>query len=544
LAVSTLLQQQKDAATVLQLALEPLLALASADIGRAFLFDDTLRNLRQCAVFPRMTAEAPETALDLGTAGANHHGPVSPLVYCLQRNEAISLDDPYHYTGFECSAIYQSDQRLQSHPDGDFVGLQTGPLLAIPLRDYSNHAVGALMLHRMVKEGEKSPVPFSAQTLSDVVRYARHTASAVTGVRLSAASDASNPEQGKHDDKRLAAFNDIVGASAPMRSAIYLAARAAATDATVLLCGETGTGKDLFASALHRASDRANGPFVVQNCAAIPETMLEAELFGWEKGAFSGAHTSNIGLFARADGGTLFLDEIGDLPLSLQPKLLRVLQNGLVRPLGGQKERSINIRIIAATHRDLETHVATGQFRADLFYRIAVFPIHLAPLRDRPEDILPLARHFVSGYCAQMRLSIQDIAPDALALLQAHPWPGNSRELRNIIERAMVLADAQAPWLTLPTELCSGLQPVPDAPNHPAASTNKEAPPDWWSDLTEMSLKNAVEAIERRLIERQLILTAGNIQDAALRLGVPRRTLSHKVNRYGISVEKRSPEPL
>ncbi|HEU4365104.1 MAG TPA: sigma-54 dependent transcriptional regulator, partial [Candidatus Krumholzibacteria bacterium] len=228
---------------------------------------------------------------------------------------------------------------------------------------------------------------------------------------------------------------EIIGASAAMAQVRHLVQSLARSDAAVMIRGESGTGKEVVARALHRASGRSTGPFIAVNCAAIPETLLESELFGYEKGAFTGAARSKPGQFRIADRGTLFLDEIGDLPLSLQAKLLRVLESGSFTPLGGVKETHVDVRLVSATHQALETEIAGGGFRQDLFYRLNVFPIVIPPLRDRREDIAELARYFLADWGRPPA----DLGDDALARLAAHDWPGNVRELRNVLERAVIL---------------------------------------------------------------------------------------------------------
>ena len=237
-----------------------------------------------------------------------------------------------------------------------------------------------------------------------------------------------------------AARYGIVGTSAPLLRAIGELERVSSATASVLLLGESGTGKELFARALHLASPRRDGPFIKVNCAAIPETLFESELFGHERGAFTGAQGERAGWFELAHGGTIFLDEIGELPLALQAKLLRTLQEGTVVRLGGQRERQVRVRLVAATHHDLEAEARAGRFRLDLFYRLSVIPIHLPALRERPEDIAQLALHFLSRTNQANQRNVV-LSPAVLERLAAHPWPGNIRELGNLIERLVLLAD-------------------------------------------------------------------------------------------------------
>jgi transcriptional regulator with GAF, ATPase, and Fis domain len=243
-----------------------------------------------------------------------------------------------------------------------------------------------------------------------------------------------------HGATRLGRLESIVGDSDPLRYVMSRVEQVAGTDATVLLSGETGTGKELFARAIHNRSLRAGRPFVVVNCAALPATLIESELFGRERGAFTGAHASQIGRFELANHGTIFLDEIGELPLELQPRLLRVVQEGQLERLGSPHTVDIDTRMIAATNRDLTQEVREGRFRRDLYYRLNVFPITLPALRERRDDIAPLVRHVVGRLTASLRKRIDTIPPDVMHALEAYDWPGNVRELENVLERAIILS--------------------------------------------------------------------------------------------------------
>jgi formate hydrogenlyase transcriptional activator len=308
----------------------------------------------------------------------------------------------------------------------------------------------------------------------------------------------------------------IIGTSAALRSVLEMVRVVAPTDATVLINGETGTGKELIAEAIHKCSRRSNRPFVKVNCAAIPAGLLESELFGHERGAYTGAVARSIGRFERADGGTLFLDEVGDLPLELQPKLLRVMQEREFERLGGAATIHTDVRVICATHHNLVEMINERQFRADLFYRLGVFPIELPPLRGRPEDIRLLAHHFAMAYGARMRKRITAISEEFIAVLARHSWPGNVRELQNLIERSVILSTDQVLSGSLP-ELT-------------------RARPDGspWSETSKpVTLENA----QRSHILKTLYQTKGRIggrDGAAARLGLPRTTLIHRMKRLGI----------
>ncbi|MBB1179894.1 sigma-54-dependent transcriptional regulator [Brevundimonas aurantiaca] len=336
-----------------------------------------------------------------------------------------------------------------------------------------------------------------------------------------------------------ASFDDIIGDSAPMRMVKALGARAAKSSIPVLITGESGVGKEVIARALHGAGDRAGKPFVAVNCGALPANLAESILFGHEKGAFTGAVDKTLGKFREADGGTLFLDEIGELPLDLQVKLLRALQEGEIDPVGGKRPVKIDVRIVSATNRDPAQQVKDGAFREDLFYRLNVFPIEAPSLRDRREDIPALVDHFIARFNAEEGRRIVGCAPETLALLQAYDWPGNVRQLENAVFRAIVLADS--PFLQ-PYDFpsISGVAaPLPDAtPTPPAAAPSyADLPP-----LPEQPIRilddrghlRTLEDIERDLIQHAIEVYAGHMSEIARRLGIGRSTLYRKVREQGL----------
>jgi formate hydrogenlyase transcriptional activator len=314
----------------------------------------------------------------------------------------------------------------------------------------------------------------------------------------------------------------IVGNSAVLRRVLGMVRIVAPTDATVLINGETGTGKELIAEAIHKCSDRSNGPFVKVNCASIPAGLLESELFGHERGAYTGAVARTIGRFERANRGTLFLDEIGDLPLELQPKLLRVMQERQFERLGGAATIHTDVRVICATHQNLVEMVEERQFRADLFYRLSVFPIEIPPLRDRPEDIRLLVHHFAMHYAARMHKPIKAISEEFMAALVRHSWPGNVRELQNLIERSVIVA-ADA--------VLNGSPPEPTSTTQQGCKGSELSPPV------------TLEAAERSHILEALLQTAGVVggpNGAAARLGLRRTTLIAKMKRLGVITRKQN----
>jgi formate hydrogenlyase transcriptional activator len=307
-------------------------------------------------------------------------------------------------------------------------------------------------------------------------------------------------------------FEEIVGTSGALKAALEQVEVVAPTESTVLILGETGTGKELIARAIHNISSRSKHAFVKLNCAAIPSGLLESELFGHERGAFTGAVAQKIGRFELANGGTLFLDEVGDIPLELQPKLLRVLQEHEFERLGSTRTQRVDVRMVAATNRDLEKMVGGKQFREDLYFRLNVFPIRIPPLRDRTGDIPILVRHYVEKYAQRMNKRIETIPEEAMAALSRYSWPGNIRELQNLIERAVILTP----------ESVLQIQVKELQPSGPIAST----------------AGGTLEDVERQRILAALRETGaviGGRQGAAARLGLKRTTLLSKMQRLGIS---------
>jgi DNA-binding NtrC family response regulator len=319
----------------------------------------------------------------------------------------------------------------------------------------------------------------------------------------------------------------LVGNSIEFRKAFVLLQKVAETQVAVLLTGETGVGKERFARALHELSNRAEAPFVAVNCAALPAELIEAELFGVEKGAYTGAHASRMGRFERADGGTLLLDEVGELPLAAQAKLLRVLQEGEIERVGGETTRKVNIRLVAATNVDLEQAAREGRFRRDLLYRLNVYPIHIPALRDRPSDIAPLAETMLARFCALHNKRLLGFGERALQMLQQHDWPGNVRELENLVERGVILA-SQSGWVEAehlfqnqPESNHTGI----DAHGHLAQIPNADD-----DDLSARILDSgsSIETIEARVLDLAVQRAGGNLSEAARLLGLSRPQLAYR----------------
>ena len=325
------------------------------------------------------------------------------------------------------------------------------------------------------------------------------------------------------------AFESIIGSAPPMRQVLEQVGRVARTHSTVLITGESGTGKELIVRALHTHSPRAARPFVAVSCGALPETLLENELFGHVKGAFTGAAEQKMGLLSVANGGTLFLDEIGDITPHVQVRLLRVLQERTFERVGGSEPISVNVRVIAATSRNLEEEIEKSNFREDLYYRLNIFPIHMPPLRDRRSDILLLADHFVQKYNEQYGKNVKRISTAAINMMTAYHWPGNVRELRNVIRQAVLLCEENGPidpeHLLLSTHLVSVATEI-----YPSVSVNTDG---GEKTLREM-LKFTTDAFEKRVIEGVLKETKGNKSKAARKLGIDYKTLLRKIKIHQI----------
>lgn len=323
----------------------------------------------------------------------------------------------------------------------------------------------------------------------------------------------------RHERKLVYSFQDIIGQSKPIKTVVDSLKKVTKTDATILLLGETGTGKELLAGAVHYNSNRATRPFIKVNCAALPETLLESELFGHEKGSFTGAHKQRIGRFEQAHLGTLFLDEIGDMSLFTQAKILRVLQEQEFERVGGTKTIKVDVRLITATNQDLGTAIETNKFRQDLYYRLNVFSVTIPPLRERKEDIILLANHFLQKYARQYGKHITGFTPESETILRNYSWPGNVRELENTIERTVLLVDD----IVVPAEALSllGGTPIDSA----KALTQFRIPPEG------ISLKD----VEKQLILQALEMSHWIQKDAAKLLGLSRRAMNYRIEQFGIT---------
>ncbi|AEI62426.1 sigma-54-dependent transcriptional regulator [Corallococcus macrosporus] len=340
--------------------------------------------------------------------------------------------------------------------------------------------------------------------------------------RLTARTDA-------HDTDAALTHGNLVGDSEPMQRLVSNVLKVAQSDATVLVRGESGTGKELVARMLHQRSPRRDGPFVVVHCAALAETLLESELFGHERGAFTGAVKRKLGRFELADGGTLFLDEIGEIPASVQTKLLRVLQEKEIQRVGGEDTLKVDVRVVSATHRDLQAEVKAGRFREDLYYRLHIVPLTLPPLRERPEDIPVLARHFVAKHAVRVNRRVTGLDDSALRALARHAWPGNVRELENVIEQALVFAEGERL-----TDL--------DLPSHLTATGTSRLDAGLPVLQGDRPLPDILEDLERQLIARAYEKASGVKTETARLLGIKTSALYYKLEKYGFLPRETPPE--
>ena len=468
-----------DAATASSACVRALVALAGCELGQLYLLDASHKRLERLA----------ECCQGQGTAQPQHVTGVPVdytgeqlLQFALCQNRVVCISD-LSAGVYDLGFLPQHSQPWRS-------------LLCVPLVNAHNAVEGLLLA--------------ASNEAVDLQGYAP-SLGALGGFTLMQHRVLQQGVKALSPPERSITPTGLMGKSAVMRHTYGLINKVIHSPYTVLLLGETGTGKEVIARMIHDASPRHNRPFIVQNCAAFPENLLESELFGYRKRAFTGADRDRVGLFDAACGGTLLLDEIGDMPLSLQAKLLRVLQEGEIRPLGCNDSHKIDVRIIAATHRNLTERVSQGQFREDLYYRLAQFPIELAPLREREGDLLELARHFADKACQFLQRKPVRWSDEALALLTGYAFPGNVRELKGLVERAVLLSDGselQAQHFSLRSDVSPG-------PVH-------------------MNLRARMEHVERGLLLDCLRKHAGNQTRAAHELGVARRTLLYRLERLNI----------
>jgi transcriptional regulator with PAS, ATPase and Fis domain len=431
--------------------------------------------------------------------------------------EKVGISDPRSVLGKEVEEVLPASKLREVVESGQpsmldlmAFGSEHFVVTRIPLRDEDGTLVGALGFVLFDRARHLKPLMAKYNSLQNQLLATQNELAKARRARYTIAG--------------------FIGASAPASEVKRQARRAAQLDATVLLRGETGTGKELLAQGIHNLSPRANSPFVAVNVAAIPETLVEAELFGTAPGAFTGAdRKARIGKFEVANGGTLFLDEIGDLPLPLQAKLLRVLQEQEIEPLGSNQVKPLNVRVIAATHIDLEAKVAAGEFRDDLYYRLNVLTLQVPPLRERREDIPALVEHLLDDIANRSGQPPMELSPEALALLGRQPWKGNVRELRNLLERAQL--DADGPLLE-----AAQLHPLLAAPGLPAQAQPAEPLTVTPSEAAPLQpLAESIAQAERRALQQALAACNGNRRRAATELGISRASLYSKLQQHGLS---------
>jgi len=460
---------------------------------------------------------------------------VSEGVISLDQNEIITLFNP----AAEAWTGWKARDALGKHIDEvlTLVDSATGEKVHTPLwRVLAEGALAELPPGVLLVplDGQKRPITGSMSPIRDhkgevagaVVVFGRAGESPV------ASAPTQSGTQSDDDGIGLGSFK-MVAASPAMKQALKFARRVAQSEvSTILLEGESGTGKDVLAQFIHHYGRRSDGPFVALNCAAIPETLLESELFGYEKGAFTDARAPKAGILEVASGGTVFLDEIGEMPLVIQAKLLRVLEEQNFRRLGGVRDIQVDLRVVAATNRKLTEAIEQGRFRLDLYYRLNVIQVVLPPLRERAEDVIPLAEHFVRMYNTKFKRHVKGISHSAAAALLAHDWPGNVRELRNVIERAMVLEEAD--WIQ-----ASNLQIAADPAKPPLLALEQSASADDQSVPVAMPAQTgpfevSLEEAEKNLVKKALERAGGNQTRAAVLLGVTRDTLRYKMKKFNL----------
>ncbi|EFP94797.1 sigma-54-dependent Fis family transcriptional regulator [Vibrio caribbeanicus] len=530
LAISQSLADRTQLAQTLDAVLSAARQMTFAKHGIVYVLDQTGQALIPSIVHHSEQALSahPWPALSFDRASQT-----DPFSYAIQNGEVVLINELYQYNGYDCETIYESEQAL---------GVKSSNLLAWPLVDDSKKTIGLLALLDLSIIDNESALSAFCQMAANSIRQAVWLENYGHMIKdLSADNAALIRENQQLKQRKQSHYSGPIAESEQMLDVLRRLEKVLTLPVDVLLRGETGTGKEVIAKYIHQNSNRANEPLIVQNCAAIPEQLLESELFGHKKGAFTGADKDKIGLFEAAHGGTLFLDEIGDMPLLLQAKLLRVLQERRVRPVGANKEIEVDVRVVAATHCHLMDKIQKGEFRADLFYRLNVFPITLPPLRERHADILPLAEHFVKHSANNLGLpAAPGLSAKVQSQLMAYTYPGNVRELKNIIERALLLSDFetinQIELGEVPEE--PTISQVSSEPEPITAQVKEIEPIISEVDDASRSLKQAVSDYERTVIIDCLNTTNWQMKRTAEQLSLPLSTLNHKMKKYDISIPK------
>ncbi|MEZ8494782.1 sigma 54-interacting transcriptional regulator [Vibrio splendidus] len=526
LAISQSLADRSQLAQTLDAVLTAARQMTFAKHGIIYVLDQTGQALIPSTAHhhEKVIASHPWEPLQLDTVSE-----ADPFNFAVRNGEVVLINELYTYNGYDCEGIYQTEQTL---------GLKSNNLLAWPLIDDESKTIGLLVLLDLsVIDNETALTEFCRMAASNI-RHAIWLEQYGQVIKsLSADNQALVRENTQLKKRTKKTYQGPIAESEEMVNVLSRLDKVLSLPVDVLLRGETGAGKEVIAKYIHENSNRSDQALIVQNCAAIPEQLLESELFGHRKGSFTGADKDKVGLFEAANGGTLFLDEIGDMPMLLQAKLLRVLQERKVRPVGASREIEVDVRVIAATHCNLMQQIKDGGFRADLFYRLNVFPITLPPLRSRQADIIPLAEHFVQHTTTMLGLpQSPGLSANVRNQLLTYTYPGNVRELKNIIERSVLLSDFE----TI-TQIEFGEQ-IPEDVEHrqvvaPATSAIQTTfePEPLGDDDVAVGLKEVVSQYERTVIIDCLNSCNWHTKRAAEQLSLPLSTLNHKMKKYGIS---------
>ncbi|MEZ9893804.1 sigma 54-interacting transcriptional regulator [Vibrio lentus] len=526
LAISQSLADRSQLAQTLDAVLTAARQMTFAKHGIIYVLDQTGQALIPSTAHhhEKVIASHPWEPLQLDTVSE-----ADPFNFAVRNGEVVLINELYTYNGYDCEGIYQTEQTL---------GLKSNNLLAWPLIDDEGKTIGLLVLLDLsVIDNETALTEFCRMAASNI-RHAIWLEQYGQVIKsLSADNQALVRENTQLKKRTKKTYQGPIAESEEMVNVLSRLDKVLSLPVDVLLRGETGAGKEVIAKYIHENSNRSDQALIVQNCAAIPEQLLESELFGHRKGSFTGADKDKVGLFEAANGGTLFLDEIGDMPMLLQAKLLRVLQERKVRPVGASREIEVDVRVIAATHCNLMQQIKDGGFRADLFYRLNVFPIILPPLRSRQADIIPLAEHFVQQTTTMLGLpQSPGLSANVRNQLLTYTYPGNVRELKNIIERSVLLSDFE----TI-TQIEFGEQ-IPEDVEHrqvvaPATSAIQTTfePEPLGDDDVAVGLKEVVSQYERTVIIDCLNSCNWHTKRAAEQLSLPLSTLNHKMKKYDIS---------
>ncbi|MEZ8513790.1 sigma 54-interacting transcriptional regulator [Vibrio splendidus] len=526
LAISQSLADRSQLAQTLDAVLTAARQMTFAKHGIIYVLDQTGQALIPSTAHhhEKVIASHPWEPLQLDTVSE-----ADPFNFAVRNGEVVLINELYTYNGYDCEGIYQTEQTL---------GLKSNNLLAWPLIDDESKTIGLLVLLDLsVIDNETALTEFCRMAASNI-RHAIWLEQYGQVIKsLSADNQALVRENTQLKKRTKKTYQGPIAESEEMVNVLSRLDKVLSLPVDVLLRGETGAGKEVIAKYIHENSNRSDQALIVQNCAAIPEQLLESELFGHRKGSFTGADKDKVGLFEAANGGTLFLDEIGDMPMLLQAKLLRVLQERKVRPVGASREIEVDVRVIAATHCNLMQQIKDGGFRADLFYRLNVFPITLPPLRSRQADIIPLAEHFVQHTTTMLGLpQSPGLSANVRNQLLTYTYPGNVRELKNIIERSVLLSDFE----TI-TQIEFGEQ-IPEDVEHrqvvaPATSAIQTTfePEPLGDDDVAVGLKEVVSQYERTVIIDCLNSCNWHTKRAAEQLSLPLSTLNHKMKKYDIS---------